>query len=141
MNKWQIICPVSLMVIVGVCFGIVFSRNQANGFTQVVESCLESVLKELKGHPDGGRFPSLDSARSILNDEVVKDVFYNPRQPALASDADVICAHFGGRLFMIRADGKVRQISESELRQIGLVSLCSATRRATNWANGHRERD
>src|SRR5467141_32287 len=113
MNKWQIICPGVLLLVVGLWAGLEHGRSQQRGMRAAVERHLESVLAELEKHQNNGRFPTVDVARTVLNDEAIekrvhvtslfatRDLLYNPSQPAVGSDAAVLCARIGQRSFDI----------------------------------------
>ncbi len=135
MNKWQIICPLTAMLIVAVVAGSVHSRNEARGMRAAVETHLGPVLGELERLQENGRFPSVEKARSALQDEAVArrahptslfntdDLYYNPAQPAIGTHTLVLCARAPGGLFGIGADRAVRSLRETELHEAHFVSL------------------
>jgi len=135
MNKWQIICPVVAMLLAGVLAASQLGRSQAKGMRAVIERHLGSVLGELENQKQGGRFPSTQIARSALRDETVAkitslfstgDLYYNPTQPVIGTDALVLCVRLRDGLFAIQADGKVRSLKEAEFQQAHLVPLAVA---------------
>jgi hypothetical protein len=123
------------MILFGFVVGHIHFRNQDKGLRAAVESHLAAVLGELEKHSDGKRFPTLQTASLILNDETVAkrvhvtslfgtdDLSYNPSQPVIGGYEDVICARFWKRLFMIRANREVREIGEGDLQRGNLVPL------------------
>jgi hypothetical protein len=138
MNKWQIICPVVAMLLAGILAASQLGRSQARGMRAVIERHLGSVLSELEKQKQGGRFPSTQVARSALDDEAVAkrvhitslfstdDLYYNPTQPVIGTDALVLCARVRDGLFAIQADRKVRNLKEAEFQQAHLVPLAVA---------------
>ena len=135
MNKWQFICPVVAMLLAGLLAASQLGRSQARGMRAVIERHLGSVLSELENQKQGGRFPSTQVARSALQDETVAkitsffsadDLYYNPTQPVIGTDALVLCARVRDGLFAIQADRKVRNLKEAEFQQAHLVPLAVA---------------
>ena len=139
MNKWQIICPAVAILVAGIFLfvfvGLPARRSQERALQYAIGRHLGSALSELECIQQGGRLPSLEVARKVLNDEEVAkrvhitslfgtdDLFYNPSQPLVGSNALVACARVGSRLVAICADRKIRNLSEAEFRQAGLMPL------------------
>lgn len=90
MNKWQIICPVVAMLILGIVGLSQHGRSQARYMRFAIERHLGSVLTELEKRQASGRLPSVEVARSALRDEEVAkrvhvtslfgtdNLYYNP---------------------------------------------------------------
>ena len=137
MNKWQIICPVILMLIVGLWCVHNKAAADDKALRAAIERQLSLVLAELEKNQVAGCLPAIDAARTILNDEAAakrvnvtslfgtKDLFYNPLQPRMSSDDPVFCARVGERLFRIRANRKVDEVSRTDFQQAGFVSLAT----------------
>jgi hypothetical protein len=101
-------------------------------------SSLTSGIAEQNHWSERGRFPSTQVARSALQDEAVAkrvhitslfstdDLYYNPTQPVIGTDALVLCARVRDGLFAIQADRKVRNLKEAEFQQAHLVPLAVA---------------
>jgi len=135
MNKWQIICPLLLLFAVALWGGHRHLQNQEMELNAAVEHQLSSTLAELEKHQDRGRFPTVEAAREILGGQGVEkrvhttslfgdqDLLYNRAQPAVGSDAVVLCAQVGKRLFRIRANRELGEISIGDLRPAGFLRL------------------
>jgi hypothetical protein len=135
MNKWQLICPVVALLVVGVLAASQFGRGQAREMRSAIERHLGSVLSELERRQEDGRFPSAQVAQSALRDEAVAkrvhitslfgtdDLYYSSDQPTIGSNALVLCARIRGALFAIHANRKVRNLREDELQKARLVPL------------------
>lgn len=137
MNKWQIICPVVTILIVGILAASQHGRSQTRGMRAAIDRHLGTVLGELENRQESGRFPSVQSAQSALQDEAVAkrvhvtslfttdSLYYNPNQPVIGSDALVLCARVREALWGIQADRKVRRLAEAEVQEAHLVLLSS----------------
>lgn len=135
MNKWQLICPLVAFLVAGLFVSHLHLRNQRRGFHDAVERHLGAVLNELQRHQDGGRFPSVDTARSALQDEAIArkvhinslfgtdDLLYNPKSPEIGSDSIVLGVRVGDAIFVIKANREVKEVSRRELEREDLTPL------------------
>ena len=122
--------------------GIQFGHNQEKGIQFTIERDLRSTLSELEKHQQDGRFPSVQMARKILNDETFTnrvsslfstgDLFYNPSQPLVSKDAIVVCDHLGNRWVAIYANRRLRNLEEIEFRQKHLMPLADLSNYTQN---------
>jgi hypothetical protein len=123
------------MLLFTVVSGSIHLRNDDRTIVAAIERHLSAVLAALEEHQEEGRLPSAQWAGDILSDEVVarkvrltslfvaKDLLYNPSRPLVGSDAIVLGARVGLRLFAIRANNEASQISDSDPKRAGLVPL------------------
>src|SRR5947209_9638028 len=121
MNKWQIICPLALLLVVMVWMGHAHFQIEEKIMGTAIERHLGLVLTELEAHQDGGRFPTVAAATAILNNADVekkvhltslfgtRDLWYNPSRPVTGSDLDLVAARVGERLFSIRGNRQVQE--------------------------------
>ena len=117
-----------------------------------IDRHLGLVLAELEAHQVGGRFPTVAAATTDLNDADVeknvhvtslfgsKDLWYNPSRPAVGSDRDVVAARVGKRVFIIRGNREVREVTDGFLQQAGLVTLAQTEDRPGGEQDGPANR-
>jgi hypothetical protein len=137
MNKWQIICPLILMLIIAAWAYHTHTEGHVKALNTAIKRHLELVLEELEAHQSGGQFPPVEIASRILNDPDItrrvhvtslfetRDLWYNPSRPSVRSDADIVCAHIRNNFYAIRPDHRIHGISEKDLRRGGFVPLAS----------------
>lgn len=135
MNKWQVICPLVLLLAIGLWGVHEHSQNHVKGYRNAIERHLQSILAELENHQDRGRFPTVEAARTILDSEegkkalhstslfTIRDLLYNPTQPAVGSNEIILCADVGETLYSIRANRAVSQIPADSPHLAGFVRV------------------
>ena len=76
MNKWQIICPVVLLLGALLWAGHAHFQSQETVMLSAIERHLGVVLGELEAHQDAGRFPAPAVASALLNDADIQKRVY-----------------------------------------------------------------
>ncbi len=133
------VITLTVFLLLVVFFGVAWrhSHNQRVQMDAAISRHLGSVLVELGKHAADGRYPDLQSAREILDAPATakrvhttsllsaRDLLYNPALPKADDNPGTIIlgARWGNRLFVVQLDGAVRQMTENELAQTGLVPL------------------
>jgi len=111
--------------------------NARKAIDAVIARQLAEGMRVLQTHTTNGHYPDLTTARVIAKGPdfqkalkqtslvSTQDWFYNPSQPASESAPDValLGARFGNRLFILQLDGSVRELSNGQINQSGLVPL------------------
>lgn len=137
-SKWLVLLIVFGVLILGaVWVALRHAENARKAIDAVIARQLAEGMRVLQTHATNGHYPDLTTARVIATGPDFQNAlrqttlvstqhwFYNPSQPASESMPDValLGARFGNRLLVLHLDGSVRELSNGQINQSGLVPL------------------